>query len=101
MWSPAAAICTAVEMPVDRGASGTSLKFPIPSWPEWFAPQHNTTPEAVRAQVWSAPATTCAAFTIPDTSTGDHASLVVPSPICPEALAPQQRTRPPPTTAQL
>ena len=76
-------------------------KFPSPSWPNAFHPQHLTVPLASRAQVWYPPAATAVAPLSPLTVTGVVRLVSVPSPSWPYPFHPQHLTVLSPSRAQV
>jgi hypothetical protein len=83
------------------------VSVPSPSWPELFAPQHQTAEvDPLMAQVNAPPAVMAVLLvSVAPPATLTTTALVldflVPSPSCPEALSPQQYAFPLATRAQV
>src|SRR3954447_25083435 len=88
-----------------RTATGLrcARNVPSPSCPESFAPQHQTRPEPINAQVWLAPLVTAVALLVsPGTNAGlarDGCAATLPS--WPRSFAPQHSTSPAFVSAQV
>ena len=79
-------------MPACTGAVLSTLVVPLPSWPNAFAPQHQTWWPVSIAQVWSCPPATAMAGGRPVTGTGTVESAMVPLPSWPVVFCPQHQT---------
>lgn len=73
---------------------------PSPSWPNPFAPQQRTLPDAC-TQACPSPTEMSDALISPLTVTGDKLSAAVPSPSCPALPSPQHLTLPSADRAQV
>ena len=82
----------AVEIPARARGIARDRPPPSPSWPASSAPQQNTAPPGVAAQVWRWPAATEIAPGNPTTPTSSERGVCVVSPSWPESFRPQHDT---------